>query len=68
MSFVRYTKKYKKDLASLFDCGNDYLNNFLRDSKSLDSNIGTTYVYLNKNKSEIIGYFNIGTGSLIYKS
>lgn len=68
MPFIRYTKKYKKELSMTFNSGNIYLDNFIKDSKSLDSNIGTTYIYLNSVKSEIIAYFNIGTGSLIDKS
>lgn len=68
MAFVRYTKKHRKELSMSFNCGNMYLDNFLKEFKSLDSNIGITYIYLNNDKSEIIAYFNIGTGSLIDNS
>ena len=49
-------------LASHFDCTNSVMNQFLRDSRSLQSCYGKTYVLLSDDKTAIIGYYNIGTG------
>ena len=49
-------------LAASFSSGNAYIDKFLRDSDSLNDNIGKTYVWLSRSRKEIIGYYNIGTG------
>lgn len=51
-------------LADKFDCGNSYLNQFLRSSDALDPGIGKTYVFLSENDESIVGYYNISCGSL----
>lgn len=62
-----YTIPYNRKLMSLankFDCGNEGINNFLKDDYSLDLSHGKTYVWLDAKKSVIVGYYNIGTGSI----
>lgn len=49
-------------LASHFDCTNSAMNQFLRDSRSLQSGYGKTYVWLSDDGNSIMGYYNIGTG------
>lgn len=59
------TVVYDKSLSHLsktFDCGNDYLNMFLRDTEAYDAAFGVTYVWLNDDRDAIRGYYNIGTG------
>lgn len=65
MSFIRLNKKYQNLLSKGFDCGNDVINSFLCKNEALDSSIGTTYIYLNNSRTQIIAYFNVGTGALI---
>lgn len=63
MKTVKYTEEHK-DIAIGFDCGNVYLNSVLLGSIALDQYYGTTYVWLSEDNKEIIGYYNIGTGSI----
>ena len=51
-------------LAYSFNCGNDYLNRFLRSASSLDVNRGKTYVCVTECRDVIVGYFNIGVGHI----
>lgn len=51
-------------LASNFCCGNDSIDSFLKSPLALDCSIGTTYVWLVEDNTEIIGYYNYTTGSL----
>ena len=53
-------------LSSNFSCGNSFIDGFLKGNLSLNPGIGTTYVWLNDEESEIIGFYNITTGSLEY--
>lgn len=61
LNVVRYDASLQK-LASLFHSGNDYLDRFLRESPSLDNNIGKTFVFLSDDNNTIIGYYNLGLG------
>ena len=47
-----------------FVCGNDFLDYFIKSHMALDEAIGRTYVYLTEDHKELIGYYNISTGSL----
>ena len=58
-----YTKEFQP-LAAKFDCGNSYLNQFLRSPESLDPGIGKTFVFLSAHNESIVGYYNISCGSL----
>lgn len=51
-------------LAFSFDCGNAYMNRFLRSMDALNDGIGKTYVCLGEPQNGIIGYYNISTGYL----
>ena len=51
-------------LASNFRCGNDPIDSFLKSQLAMDCSTGTTYVWLDEDHSEIIGYYNFTTGSL----
>ena len=59
INVVQYDAGLQK-LASSFHSGNDFLDHFLRDSRSLDDNFGKTYVFLSEDSQTIIGYYNIG--------
>ena len=51
-------------LSAKFDCGNSYLNQFLRSSDALDPGIGKTFVFLSQDTKNIVGYYNISCGAL----
>lgn len=61
INVVQYDAGLQK-LASSFHSGNDFLDHFLRDSRSLDDNFGKTYVFLSEDSQTIIGYYNLGLG------
>ena len=58
-----YTPALQK-LAAKFDCGNSYLNQFLRSPDALDAGVGKTFVFLTENTESIVGYYNLSCGSL----
>ena len=58
-----YTPALQK-LAAKFDCGNSYLNQFLRSPDALDAGVGKTFVFLTENAESIVGYYNLSCGSL----
>lgn len=43
---VKYSHDLQERLSGIFDCGNSYINEFLRGVLSLDDGIGKTYVLL----------------------
>ena len=53
-----YTPALQK-LAAKFDCGNSYLNQFLRSPDALDAGVGKTFVFLTENAESIVGYYNL---------
>ena len=55
-----------KQLSSSFSCGNFFIDDFLKGSLAVDPGIGKTYIWLNDKETEIIGFYNITTGSLEY--
>lgn len=59
---IPYTKELQKLFASKFDCGNEAINMFLRDSGPLDPLFGKTYVLISEDA--IVGYYNISTGHI----
>lgn len=58
-----YTPALQK-LAVKFDCGNSYLNQFLRSPDALDAGVGKTFVFLTEHAESIVGYYNLSCGSL----
>ncbi len=61
-SAIPYTRELQQKYASKFDCGNEALNMFLRDSISLDPIYGKTFVLISDDV--IVGYYNISTGHI----
>lgn len=62
-----YTIPFNRKIMNLlykFDCGNEGINNFLMSYESLNLRHGKTYVWLDDSRSVIVGYYNIGTGSI----
>lgn len=53
-----------QQLASNFNCENVAIDNFLRSPMALDDGFGKTYVWLEDDNQRIIGFYNIGTGSI----
>ena len=49
-------------LSDGFNSGNEYLDNFIKSEEALDIGIGKTFIWLNNDGDEIIGYYNIGVG------
>ena len=58
---VPFCGEYWK-LAECFHCGNIHIDNFLRSGEALNGNVCRTYVYLNDDATEIIGFYSISTG------
>lgn len=54
--FDEYNEDLRK-LSSSFSCGNKHIDNFLRSSESLETEICKTYVMIELEKNEIIGFF-----------
>lgn len=50
------------NMAKNFSSGNRFLDNFLKSGDALNDNIGKTFVWVNEDRTEIIGYYNIGVG------
>ena len=63
LNVVPYSSELQQ-LAENFTSGNDYLDRFLRNTISLDPGYGKTYVWLSNDAQTILGYYNIGTGSV----
>lgn len=61
INVVQYDAGLQK-LASSFHSGNEYLDQFLRQTDSLNDNFGKTYVFLSEDNKYIIGYYNLGLG------
>ena len=61
-----YTKELQKRLAGDFDCGNPYINEFIKSPVSLDNSYGKTYVYLSDDNNFLIGFYNLGVGYIDY--
>jgi len=60
---VEYDASFEM-LVSSFNCGNSYIDNFLKSPSALDYGIGKTYIWLNDDDSAIIGFYNITSGSI----
>lgn len=59
------TEIYTKELLSLADTfysGNNFLDQFIKSTDALDDGIGKTFVWINDERTEIIGYYNMGVG------
>ena len=53
-------------LASDFYCGNCNIDSFLKGPRALDDGFGKTFAWLEADNKRIIGFYNIGTGSIDY--
>ena len=49
-------------LASKFESGNQFLDNFIKSDDAFDSGLGKTFVWIDEKRTKIIGYYNIGVG------
>lgn len=56
IAFDEYNEDLKK-LSFSFSCGNKHIDNFLRRSESLETDICKTHVMIELEKNEIIGFF-----------
>ena len=63
MIIEKYTREYE-NLRDSFKCGNNIIDNFLREGNALDENQGITYVMLSDKRDVIIGYYNIEVGRI----
>lgn len=63
MASEKLSSRHNKIIKDFY-CGNSYLDNFLKNGSAFDKAIGRTYIYTTADSSEIIGYYNISTGSL----
>ena len=61
MRITRLTQQYVP-LVGQFKCGNDVIDNFLKNGDALDENQGITYILLDDDECFIIGYYNIEAG------
>lgn len=55
-----------QSVASSFDCGAPVYNSFIKGHKAIDPSYGKTYVLPTSDRSEIAGYYNIGTSCIEY--
>ena len=62
MNIKRIEKEHRK-LTSIFNSGNSVLDKFIKSDNAFDSAQGITYVWLNSEGSELIGYYNISAGT-----
>ena len=51
-----------KGLASRFNSGNAFLDEFIKSDEAFDAGIGKTFVWVDEKRTKIIGYYNIGVG------
>lgn len=51
-------------MIARFDSGNSHLDRFLKSSRAFDDSTGKTYVFLSDTGDCVIGYYNIGMGSV----
>ena len=63
MIIEKYTREYE-NLRDSFKCGNNIIDNFLREGNALDENQGITYVMLSDKRDVIIGYYNLEVGRI----
>lgn len=49
-------------LASGFNSGNAFLDEFIKSDEAFDAGIGKTFVWVDEKRTKIIGYYNIGVG------
>lgn len=60
---IKKIEEKHSELAMSFNSGNSVLDRFIKSSEAFDNAQGITYVWLNSNDSELIGYYNISTGT-----
>lgn len=60
---VPFTPELQK-LAAKFHCGNDYLDDFIKQPDSIYHLDDKIWVYLTEERDTIIGYYALSTGSL----
>lgn len=59
-----YTADVQGRLAPSFDCGNAFINVFLKGTEALDHGLGATYIFLSDDADSILGFFNIGVNCI----
>ena len=59
---VPFNEELRTTVAKSFDCGNSYINRFLRSTEALNKGIGKTYVCLAERDGGIVGFYNLSTG------
>lgn len=62
--FEEYNEELQK-LSSSFSCGNVTIDNFLKSAQSLETDICKTYVMIETDKNEIIGYFSLAADAVL---
>lgn len=62
MKIVKYSRQYE-NLTSTFNSGNEVLDSFIKSDEAFDTSHGVTYIALNETADEIIGYYNIASGT-----
>lgn len=63
MRIVEHDQTYNQ-LASHFDCGNYYINYFLR-TESLNNDISKTYLLVDEEAQYILGFFSLSADTLV---
>jgi len=48
--------------VSGFSSGSMFFDSFIKSERAFDKNLGKTFIWLNAEKNEVIGYYNIGVG------
>ncbi len=66
MTFKENSLEYS-EMCRQFDCGNSYINNFLKEN-SFNNEIAKTFILINEEVPCIMGFFSLSADSLIEKS
>lgn len=59
------TEAFTKDtrnLAESFFSGNEFLDQFIKSLDAFNDGIGKTFIWVNDERTEMIGYYNMGVG------
>lgn len=63
---VKRLNEENRKYVTGFKCGNTFIDNFLKNDEAINDSFGKTYIWLEDDGKSIIGFYNIGVGSIDY--